>query len=82
MRYTIDHDFHIHSFLSICSDDEGQVSSAILQNAIERKLKTICITDHYWDELVPCNTAVNWWYEKQNHAHISTYLPLPKSENV
>ena len=82
MRYTIDHDFHIHSFLSICSDDEGQVPSAILENAIERNLKIICITDHYWDERVPCNTAVNWWYEKQNHAHISTYLPLPKLENV
>ena len=82
MRFTYDHDLHIHSRISPCGGDPAQTPERILHYAVDNGLKTICITDHYWDELVPCNTAVNWWYEKQNHAHISTYLPLPKSENV
>lgn len=82
MEFQIDHDLHLHSFLSICSDDENQVPAAMLQKAKEQGLRTICITDHYWDENVPCNTRVNWWYEKQNHAHISSVLPLPQDPEV
>lgn len=82
MRYKIDHDYHIHSFLSICSDDEGQIPSSILESAKKNNFKEICITDHYWDERVPCNTAVNFWYEKQNHAHVSQSLPLPQDDNI
>lgn len=54
----------------------------MLQNAKEHSFKEICITDHYWDERVPCNTAVNFWYENQNHAHISKSLPLPQDDNI
>ncbi len=82
MKFKIDHDLHIHSYLSICSTDETQVPTAMLQKAKEQGLHTICITDHYWDENIPCNTAVNWWYEKQNHAHVSSVLPLPQDAKV
>ncbi len=82
MRFTIDHDLHIHTRLSICSDDPDQTPESILRHAKETHLKTICITDHYWDSAVPCTTAVNWWYEKQNFEHISQSLPLPQSEDV
>ncbi|MBQ3529357.1 MAG: PHP domain-containing protein [Oscillospiraceae bacterium] len=82
MRYIIDHDFHMHSSLSLCSGDPGQTPEAMLKYAEEHNLKAICITDHYWDELVPCNTAVNRWYERQNHAHVTQILPLPQPENV
>ena len=47
-----------------------------------RGLKTICVTDHYWDALVPCNTAVNWWYENQNYEHISQDVPMPQDDEV
>ncbi len=82
MRYQIDHDYHLHSFLSVCSKDESQVPAAMLAKAQERGLREICITDHYWDENVPCNTRVNWWYEKQGHAHVSSVLPLPQHPQV
>lgn len=82
MRYEIDHDFHIHTRLSLCSDDDGQTPAAILENAKALGLKEICITDHYWDERVPCNTVVNEWYEQQNHAHICESLPLPEDDGV
>ena len=82
MKYVIDHDLHIHTFLSICSQDETQIPENILKAAKSRGLKTICVTDHYWDDLVPCNTKYNWWYREQNFAHISKYLPLPKDDEV
>ena len=82
MKYVVDNDLHIHTHLSICSDDDEQTPINILQIAKKRKMKTICITDHYWDDAVPCNTGVNWWYEKQNFEHISQSLPLPKDDEV
>ncbi len=82
MRYQIDHDLHIHTHLSICSDDEGQNPESILAHAKKNGLKTVCITDHYWDDAVPCHTLVNWWYEAQNYAHISQDCPMPKDEEV
>lgn len=81
-RYRIDHDYHIHTFLSICSQDEGQTPRAILESAIQRGLKTISLADHYWDERVPCDSAVNRWYQRQDHAHILRSLPLPQAEGV
>jgi len=82
MRYIIDNDLHIHTRLSLCSDDDGQTPAAILANAKALGLKEICVTDHYWDETVPCNTVVNEWYEQQNHAHICESLPLPMDDEI
>ncbi|MBP3370026.1 MAG: PHP domain-containing protein [Clostridia bacterium] len=52
MKYAIDHDYHIHSMLSSCSNDPEQSTERILQYAKENGLKKICITDHFWDERV------------------------------
>lgn len=82
MKYIIDNDLHIHTRLSICSDDENQTPENILKIQKEKGFKTICLTDHYWDSEVTCDTAVNWWYEKQNYAHISQSLPLPEDNEV
>ena len=81
-RYILDHDYHIHSVLSICARDERQTPQAILQNGIQRGLKELCLTDHYWDERVPCNSAVNRWYERQGHDHVCQLCPLPQAEGV
>ena len=82
MKYIIDNDLHIHTNLSICSKDEGQTPSALLEYAKTNSLKTICVTNHYWDSAVKCNTAVNWWYEAQDFSHIAGELPLPQQEGV
>lgn len=82
MRYQIDHDYHIHTRLSICSDDDRQTPDTILQIAKHKGLGKICITDHFWDERILCNTLVNWWYEKQNFYHIAQSRPLPKDANI
>lgn len=79
MKYIVDQDLHIHSYLSFCSRDPLQNNEAILKYAKDNKLKTICLTNHFWDEKIP---GASPWYEKHNFEHISSALPLPESDNV
>ncbi|MBQ8339000.1 MAG: PHP domain-containing protein [Clostridia bacterium] len=79
MRYQIDHDYHIHSFLSSCASDPVQDERYILEKAKELGLSRICITDHYWDSAVP---GASKWYQPQNFEHISKAKPLPQAEGV
>ena len=79
MRYRFDNDLHIHSQLSRCSRDPEQTADAILKYALDNKLKTVCVTDHYWDENVE---GASDWYAKQDYAHIAQILPLPQAEGV
>ena len=79
MRYIIDHDYHIHSKISLCSNDDKQTNERILQYAKDNSLKKICLTDHFWDETVPVKMN---FYEAQNFGHIEKALPLPKCEDI
>ena len=79
MKYSIDHDLHIHSRISSCSNDPQQSCEAILSYAKKNGLKTVCLTDHYWDERVP---GASDWYAPQNTSHIKEALPLPKAEGI
>lgn len=79
MKYIIDNDLHIHSKLSLCSDDPLQTNERILEYAKENGLKTICLTDHFWDEAVEGASA---WYGTQDYSHISGAKPLPQCDGV
>lgn len=79
MKYVIDNDLHIHSKISLCSNDPEQTNERILEYAEKNGLKTICLTDHFWDETVE---GASDWYERQNFAYISAAKPLPHSDNV
>ncbi len=79
MRFSFDHDLHLHSNLSSCSHDPEQTSERILQYAIENKLKTICLANHFWDEDID---GASPWYVKQNFSHISAAKPLPQDRDV
>lgn len=79
MKFKFDHDYHIHSHLSLCSNDPEQNNERILQYAKENGLKKICLTDHFWDEKVP---GAPDWYKKQGFEHIKQALPLPQDEKV
>lgn len=89
MHYQIDHDLHIHSYLSLCSNHGRQTQHKILDYAVNKGLSTIAITDHYWDERVPgasfngpyeSGTAI--WYAMQNTARTDLVLPLPQAQGV
>lgn len=78
MRYILDHDFHIHSKLSNCSQHPKQTPERILKYGEDNGFHTICITDHFWDEKVfDAGVWVNAGYDL-----ISKSLPLPQSENT
>lgn len=77
--FRIDHDYHIHSGLSLCSRDPEHTPQRILQIAEKNGFSEICLTDHYWDERIP---GASNWYQQQNTAHIMQAAPVPQSENV
>lgn len=79
MKYVVDHDYHIHSQLSSCSNDPEQTAERILQYARENGLKRIVLTDHYWDSAVE---GASNWYKPQNFEHIAESKPLPKSDGI
>ncbi len=79
MRFTFDHDLHIHSNISHCSNDPEQTPKRILQYALDNKLNTICLTNHFWDENIPGASPT---YMKQNFEIISAAKPLPQSDGV
>lgn len=79
MRFQLDHDYHIHSQLSLCSNDPEQNTQNILRIAEQLGLRQIVLADHYWDERV--RRKIIDFYEVQNFAHISKALPLPQGEN-
>lgn len=79
MEYIIDHDFHIHTHLSLCSLDREMTPERIMQYAAENGFSAVCITDHFWERGIP---TVSEWYREQDFAHISKSLPLPVSDKV
>ncbi len=84
MKYIVDHDLHIHSTLSLCGNDPEQSPARILQYALDNGYRQICLTDHFWDDLVEKNNT-SWfagWYDRQDYAHVSQSLPLPQAEGV
>ena len=84
MRYTVDHDFHIHSGGSMCSGDPEQTPERILQYAADEGFSAVALTDHFWDETVPMPQG-GWgpdFYTSQNWEHIRKQLPLPSRDGV
>ena len=79
MRYIVDHDLHIHSQLSLCSNDPAQTPAAILQYGKDNNLKTLCLTDHMWDPAVP---GASGWYAQQPYERTCEALPLPQADGM
>ena len=79
MKYIFDNDLHIHSKLSFCSKDPEQTPERILEYAKQNNLKTVCITDHFWDELVE---GASQGYKSYNYTYISSSKPLPQADGI
>ena len=79
MIYKTDNDLHIHSKLSLCSNDPEQTAERILKYAKDNGLTTICLTDHFWDENIECSSP---WYSLQGYDHLKKALPLPEHDGI
>lgn len=64
----VNHDIHVHTFLSACSSDPEAVPEGMLAAAAQQGLTTIGFADHLWDAEVPGASA---WYRPQDLDHIS-----------
>lgn len=80
MKFTFDHDLHLHSKLSLCSECGLQTNERILQYAQENGLHTIALANHFWDEKV--DGCGGYGYEIQNYPYICKAKPLPQSDDV
>ena len=79
MEFLIDHDYHIHSRLSLCSGCDEQTPENLVKYAEQNGFSRMVLTDHFWDETIPSGFA---WYEAQDYPHVSLNLPLPRSGKV
>ncbi len=82
MKYIVDHDLHIHSYLSVCARDPEMTPAAILNYGVENGYKYVCVTDHFWDSTVKC-TSDDWHngWAQSDYKDNSTILPLPQSDS-
>ena len=79
MRYIADHDFHIHSTVSLCCHDENQTPETLLEYAKKNGFKRICLTNHFWDENVDSEAE---WRDEHNFSANVSVLPLPSCDGV
>ncbi len=79
MKYTFNHDLHIHSTVSVCCKDEDMTPEAILSYAEREGLDTVCLTNHLWDEDIPTESKN---YALQNFENLEKALPLPQKDGI
>jgi histidinol phosphatase-like PHP family hydrolase len=63
----IEHDLHIHTWLSSCSGDPDAGAENYIRLAAEKGLKVIGFANHFWDNRVP---GASDWYRPQDFSHI------------
>lgn len=81
MKFEFNHDLHIHTHLSSCSEDPTETPEAILRYAVDHGLEAVCVNDHFWDASQPM-CGYSPWYAPQNFEHISLSKPLPVADGV
>lgn len=79
MKFQIDHDLHIHTFLSNCSSDPEQTPLRILDYAEEYGLHTVAVADHFWDRDVKNGPPV---WAPYDYELIRRNYPLPERAGI
>lgn len=74
MRYKADHDFHVHSTVSLCCHDEKQTPDTIFEYAKNNGFSKVCLTNHFWDETVKSEAQ---WHPSHTYEPLKSVLPLP-----
>lgn len=67
----IQHDFHIHTALSLCASETATVDN-YLKIAKNIGLKKLGFSNHFWDDRIE---GANDWYKQQNYQHLSLLKP-------
>lgn len=81
MKFQIDHDLHIHSYISPCAGyDPRQTKEAILTYGLTNHFGLLCVTDHIWDRNVETVERNPWLKRDLDVEKAKEILPLPQSE--
>lgn len=64
----IQHDVHMHTVLSRCSNDNKFLPPAIIERSKKNGIKLLGFTDHMWDKSMPGGN--NEIYEHQDYDHV------------
>lgn len=77
------HDLHVHTHLSLCSEDPGATAPNYLSQAKELGIQVLGFTDHMWDvENVPLPVP-NPWYQQQDFARaMGIRRDIPKDTGI
>ena len=67
----IEHDFHLHTNLSVCASREVTAADYVA-NAKKLGLKKLGFSDHFWDAAIE---GANTFYQPQNYEHILQLKP-------
>lgn len=65
---SVDHDIHVHTFLSSCNSDPDALPDRMVAAAAGSGLRTLGFADHLWDAAVP---GASDWYRPQDLTHVS-----------
>lgn len=65
----IEHDFHIHTTLSLCAHDDSATVENYVRRAKELGLKKLGFADHLWDGAIP--GASERFYKPQDFTHVA-----------
>ncbi len=65
----IDHDLHVHTFLSYCSRDDSANVAQYVENAKKNGIRRIGFADHMWDDALP--SPIPEFYVGQNFDHLA-----------
>ena len=62
----INHDFHIHTTLSLCANETATVEN-YLAKAKKLGLKKLGFSNHFWDSAI---SGASDWYQQQDYEHV------------
>lgn len=78
-QFSLLHDLHCHSCLSLCSEDPTCTAEAIFRQAQSWGYDTLCLTDHLWDADIPGASA---FYAPQNIEHVLSAKPFAHADGM
>lgn len=72
----IQHDVHMHTYLSRCSNDPEFLPPAIIEGSKANGIKVLAFTDHFWDKTMPGGDNNVYRYQDFSHIQkIHTMMP-------
>ena len=81
MKYILDHDIHIHSKFSPCSNDARHTVESILSYGVTNGYRLLALTDHAWDNDIDVPHR-GWVGAGATWQNLKALAPLPQAKGT